>query len=354
MAASPVQHRAARVDTTLVRAAAALLVANSHFEHFYPIAWLAGDGLIGNSLFFFLAGYGLERSAQRVTPKFANWFGRRIGRMYPSVWVAVAAFALLAGGGWHAWSAGDYGRQFLWPTDFTFVEFVVPFYVLFFPLLRSRRSGAYVGGILALVVVYLAYYIPDAMSIEPGTRLELGSRHVILMHAAAYLQVMLLGGIVARREDRGLPAWTRSIFTSFAIGGVYVAAKYLMVHGTDASAYGLLHLLTFAFCLTSYAFLTRPDVVALVKRATWAWRPLALVGSLTLEIYLVNNYLVQYHWLYSIVFPLDLVAVWALTMALAVLLAKVVARVEPSARRRRAAAADAPVPPVRAVESPAA
>ena len=56
---------APRRDTTLMRALGALLVANSHLEHFYPFAWLAGDGLVGNSFFFLLAGFGLEQSARR-------------------------------------------------------------------------------------------------------------------------------------------------------------------------------------------------------------------------------------------------------------------------------------------------
>ena len=45
-----------RANTTAPMAIAAVLIANSHLERFYPHPWVAGDGLLGNALFFFTAG----------------------------------------------------------------------------------------------------------------------------------------------------------------------------------------------------------------------------------------------------------------------------------------------------------
>src|SRR5262245_5871015 len=70
---------ARRVDTTIVRVLAMLLIANSHLEALYPRPWLAGDGLLGNSLFYVLSGFGLAASAEaRGLAGFGPWFARRL------------------------------------------------------------------------------------------------------------------------------------------------------------------------------------------------------------------------------------------------------------------------------------
>src|SRR5215831_9694789 len=79
---------ARRVDTTLVRVLAMVLIANSHLEALYPRPWLAGDGLLGNSLFYVLSGFGLAASAAtRGLPGFVPWYTKRLVRIYPSLWL---------------------------------------------------------------------------------------------------------------------------------------------------------------------------------------------------------------------------------------------------------------------------
>src|SRR4051794_35650129 len=100
----------ARIDTTLLRAAAALLVANSHLEAYYSPAWLAGDGLLGNSLFFLLAGYGLAMSHAENQRSFSVWFLRRMARMYPALWLVVGCATLVNAVG----RPTDLASGFLW------------------------------------------------------------------------------------------------------------------------------------------------------------------------------------------------------------------------------------------------
>src|SRR5690242_5605616 len=114
-----------RVDTTLLMAVAALLVANSHLELFYPRAWLAGDGLIGNSLFFFLAGYGLARSESTRSRGFVSWMCRRTIRILPSLLIVMGVFAVLIDREWRSWHGVlAWVSECLWPTRFTFVQMV--------------------------------------------------------------------------------------------------------------------------------------------------------------------------------------------------------------------------------------
>ena len=76
---------------TVVKIIAALLITNSHFDGLYPsgMSALATGGMIGNALFFFISGYTLYFSINRITNKkdCLAWFSRRVFRIYPSVWI---------------------------------------------------------------------------------------------------------------------------------------------------------------------------------------------------------------------------------------------------------------------------
>jgi peptidoglycan/LPS O-acetylase OafA/YrhL len=83
------------IDTTLMLALAAWIIVNSHLEQFYPYRWLAADGLLGNTMFFFLSGFGVQSSLLRSRQEFTGFAIRRIVRLYPSVVLASAIFLLL-------------------------------------------------------------------------------------------------------------------------------------------------------------------------------------------------------------------------------------------------------------------
>src|SRR5262249_39759191 len=130
-----------RVDTTLVRVLAMVLIANSHLEALYPRPWLAGDGLLGNSLFYVLSGVGLAASAAaRGLPGFVPWYARRLLRIYPSLWLFLVG-ALL-------WTRppdvlGSITlRAWIWPTAYGFIAIIVPVYALVYPVLRAQTARA--------------------------------------------------------------------------------------------------------------------------------------------------------------------------------------------------------------------
>ena len=328
---TPDDRRAPRRDTTLLRALAALLVTNSHLEHFYPYAWLAGDGLVGNSLFFLLAGYGLESSARQELRHFWPWMRRRIGRLYPTVILVVVAFGVLLGGGWKTWSAKDFVSSLVWPTRFTFVELVVPFYLLFYPVQRTRRPLAYLWAAGLLVPVYAVAYAADVHRLIPGAPLRLGERS-IWVHVAAYLQLMFVGAWFAT-PSAAVPRVLRRPGVVLALGIAYLSAKLAFVHGVDAAAYGVLHALTLALCAGAFALLTREDVVRGVRGHHAVWTGAAFVGALTLEVYVVHSYTADYGWLWRVPFPANIGLFWLLTLPLAALVQRLTTRLRPGALR---------------------
>ena len=59
-------------------------------DAFYPVPELATGGLLGNTLFFFVSGYGLQLSLGRRLVSFWPWYLRRAWRVYVPMWIALA------------------------------------------------------------------------------------------------------------------------------------------------------------------------------------------------------------------------------------------------------------------------
>ena len=325
---------AERVDySALLKALAALLVANSHLEHFYPRAWMAGDGLLGNSLFFLLAGYGLVRSDLVRKRTFRAWMWRRLVRLYPTVLLVVAVLALGVDGGWRVWSWRDYLRELVWPTEFTFVQLIVPFYVVFFALLRARSRSVFTWGMILAGALYFAVYIPDAMRTASNDTLHLSSRPYFA-HAFAYFQVMLVGAWLGATRDERVASWTRWLALA-AASVAYLVVKLAMVQGHFAREYVLLHALTFAWCLLAFECFRDRAIIERLRAAPRLWRATTFVGGLTLEIYVVHSFFAEYAWLYSIRFPLNIVVFWAMTLPSAWLTWRVVSVIQARLRGDR-------------------
>jgi hypothetical protein len=185
-------------------------------------------------------------------------------------------------------SPKDVPTGYFWPTPYTFLEFVVPLYILAYPLL-SWRDRSIVTALAVVWGLYLLVSIPDANTIPDGTRLSLGTRPA-LVHALSYFGVML-AGMALGRLHKTLPL-TASVAALSAISIAYVAAKALMVTGTGARWYPILHALTCAECGLAFIVLTSRqalDGLKAVRPAAWV---IHIFSTLSLEIYLVQFFII--------------------------------------------------------------
>lgn len=120
----------------ILKCLAALLVTHSHFENVYgDYAVLATGGSFGDCLFFFCSGYTLLLSRRNLN--FANWYKRRISRIYPTVFSWALLLALFFHGHMNMAEILLHGGGF-------FVSCIMVFYVLFYGIKKL------VGGVFAL------------------------------------------------------------------------------------------------------------------------------------------------------------------------------------------------------------
>ena len=312
-------------DADVVRAAATILISNSHLELFYPSTWMAGDGLLGNAFFYFLSGYGVALATSTRSQTFPRWFGRRVARLYPAVVLAGLVIQGLLLGDWRRWTPTHAFETFVFPTPYGYVTHILLVYAGLYWLLRCRSRWPLVVAVAAAVVVTLASGLSLSAHMPPGEPLALGQTGPVLFRA--YFTAVALGGALfapAARRPRG--RWWPSLVLLSLLFAVYVGLKFEMVRGHGARAFLLLPLLAAGMCPLAVRVSAADPVQAWLRRVRPLGRAVAVLAAVTLELYVVQTWTHGWTRLERLKFPLNLAGFWAVTIAGAVVLRLVTVR----------------------------
>lgn len=138
-----------------LKAFAAAFITNSHYMDIWPIRALAMGGHMGNCLFFLLSGFCLCN----IRDRFPQWFGKRIFRIYPALWI-VASIDFLAGR-IQVDSLLALYHCLVYPTWYHFITSIMILYVVFYGIQWVRKKWKlpmewFIGGILG---VFLMVYV---------------------------------------------------------------------------------------------------------------------------------------------------------------------------------------------------
>ena len=142
----------------LLRILGAILITNSHYEEIYPLSIIANGGLLGDVLFFAVSGFCLYP----IRKSFFRWYGKRLKRIYPLVWIITMVYILL--GFYEAHSFIGYVKLLLYPTYYHFVASILVLYLVYYPVARWIQAGEESGNqrlwivLSALAIVYFALY----------------------------------------------------------------------------------------------------------------------------------------------------------------------------------------------------
>lgn len=315
-------------DTTALQCAATLLIANSHLEKFYPWSWMAADGLLGNSLFFLLSGYGLMCSAQRTSRSFADYYWRRVLRIYPLLVIVVLIFEIGFNSAWKTWNAGDYIRHLIYPTQYGYITQIMAFYIAFYFICRFCSRRGLLTSLACSAVPFAWLYLNDVFTgVET---LQLGVRSPALWWVF-FFQMMLIGALLATPGNRRPPVASPRAWVVLALLLLaYIGCKFAMVKGwvipgvalPAARFYVVLLLLTATSLWLAFHLGTSQGFLQLLQQGIWGRRFIALVGGLTLEIYLTHVFLVSSHTLQQVIFPLNVLVFFVIAVVIAWLTGK--------------------------------
>ena len=277
-----------QTDTTLMLFMATALITLSHLDAFVPDPRIATGGAIGNSLFFFLSGYGLAMSLNATgsgasMPSLLAYLRKRLLRLYPAV--LIVACAMLATRQIGISGIADFAAVFLWPTPFWFISAVVVFYIPVFYLARLKPAGI-ATAMAILVVPYIFFY----SQLDLSTFVVEGPDYFKWIN---YFGITLMGCLVARLNLT--PRF--SLFSIAALLGsllLFLVTKLTVFKYDVGYMQFLFHVWLYPIVYFSFHVLSSGTVLQKI-RATPVFPAIALLAGLTLEIYLTQTAWI--HWL---------------------------------------------------------
>jgi peptidoglycan/LPS O-acetylase OafA/YrhL len=304
------------IDTTLLLFLAVWLIFNSHLESFYPLSWLAADGLLGNLMFFVISGYGIQRSLSQSHNSFLPYCKKRLLRLYPTVWIVLVLFGVVLRNAVSGFGVADYLEYFVWPTPFTYVHNILPFYIALWFICGRRNSVRLISIAIGLgVACYAGIVWLDARTIAPGTRLSLGMRPESVSWCIYWIATA--AGALAGAIDLRPRLSAARVCVILGLVLSYFALKVLMVvKGIASPFYFGLHVQSLAICLLALATLSTPTFVKRVTQTPLVGLFVRRSALLSLEIYVIHSCLLGMSWFTSIRFPLNILVLAVLTFAL--------------------------------------
>lgn len=324
-------------DTSLLLALCTLVIVNSHLESYYPrgFQFLAADGLLANSMFFMLSGYGVQSSLARRSQHFGSYIANRIARICPAVFLVGAAAVAAHGAQGFDWTLLGIVERFFWPTPHTYVQLVMPFYVAAY--LLAPKPSLVGGALVVLILTYIGAFWQEMPGIRDDDRLSLGNSSKVVAtvnYAIAFCSGMLLAR-APKIANLNVGLLLFVFLTSLA---VYLAAKFAMVvEGKFAVFYPLLHVLVLLLCIAGFFLGADERVLQRLRQHPRFQVGVVFVGGLSLEFYLIHETIINSTSLHSLFFPLNILALVLATALLAPLLqrATIPARSLPSLLSRK-------------------
>ena len=319
---------AGRLDTALVLCIACVLIVNSHLEQFWPQSFLAVDGLLGNSLFYLMSGFGIGSSLLSRSQRFIPFLARRLVRIYPAVIIAVLLFVGLAGGRAYAtvnglppWTLDEAFRALVWPTPFTYVRNIVAIYVIGYVVAWPRSKTILYASFAAAIGLFLFSCFRDSATLGTAAWLSLGSVPTSVYDS--FDTALFLGGmIVAGSRTSALRHFWASAALAALLCIVYFALKYAMiVQGIAAGFYPVLFVLVGTLSYLAIRVLSDPAIVQPLRRVRWLAWIVDLVAGCTLEIYVLHQTLIStFPGLATIQFPFNIILLVLVSVAAAAIL----------------------------------
>ncbi len=272
----------------LLRILGAILITNSHYEAIYPHSIIANGGLLGDVLFFAVSGFCLYP----VRKSFLPWYGRRLKRIFPLVWIITLVYLLL--GFYEVSSFKGYVKLLLYPTYYHFVASILLLYVFYFftaKLLQAREKAwdrlfcvvlavlAVSYSLLYLTVYDRSYYHIDNVR-EP-------------MIEFLYFAAMLIGLYFRRHQERYVGRRCVWVWPAAALlFAIYFASKLAFSRGKMGSELQFLNqivLLLLLLCLFRGFIGLEERLSRTPKKLRGAMR---YVAGFAFEIYLVQYMLI--------------------------------------------------------------
>lgn len=265
----------------IVKFFAVFLIINSHADIMYPqMSILATGGAIGDCLFLFVSGYTLFLGRSQ---NFGNYYKRRIKRIYPSVFAAIAFTHLIR------------LNQTVNISEFGGGEFIIAIMIYYVLLFFVRKYAInhipeILGGVALVTLIVYVWWFPYKYEVS-----ERGIYGITtLFRWIPYFALMLMGAYMGRKFNLVVPKKEKSwlnfsimILCLFLFYGIqYLAKKYVPI--APMQIVTLIPLLGIVVFFYKWC---KSDFFLKIYQRSWSNKLIMLVSGICLESYLIQSVL---------------------------------------------------------------
>lgn len=291
----------------LLKVIAVLLITNSHFSTLYKDVnpGLATGGVPGDALFFFASGFALTlgKSAKGT---YSGFVKNKLRRLLPTfiVWNIIASFMTFKNIAWD---------DFLLVPEYWFIQCIFVMYLLVFPFLHMNKKTFVLLTITSVAIMFFAMLVapyPDRSVYND-----------ITLRYFCYLTPFFFG-LYCGINDYRIRA-SRSKFDGLISLLFFVSYFVLISYGKCqenwryyTEIFTLIPLNLFIFF--AYRFFTGGTLISNICRLKITYAPVKFLSTLTLQIYVVQFYVITDK--FNSIFPLNVLIVFALILIWAYIL----------------------------------
>lgn len=265
----------------IVKFFAVFLIINSHADIMYPqMSILATGGAIGDCLFLFVSGYTLFLGRSQ---NFGSYYKRRIKRIYPSVFAAIAFTHLIKVN--PSVNISEIGGG-------EFIVAIMIYYVLLFFIRKYaiNHIPEILGGVALVTLIVYVWWFPYKYEVS-----ERGIYGITtLFRWIPYFAFMLMGAYMGRRYTLVVPKKEKSwlnfsimiLCLSLFYGIQFLSKKYVSIAPIQiVTLIPLLGIVVFFYKWCKSDFFLRK------YQRSWSNKLIMLVSGICLESYLIQSVL---------------------------------------------------------------
>lgn len=299
---------------TVMRAFAIFAISNSHLRELHRYSFLSTGGMLGNTVFFFISGFGITLALLAKPEPFSSWYQRRLFRIYEPLVLLTSLFLLI---GYRTITSGfDIVRLYVFPVEYWFIPAIAILYIPAYLFARNGSQTHFLAAAVALAVCYIFSYL---------TIIDLERWNVedhILVKSIYYFSTMICGVYIAKFHASFAPANKGFLLltacTVLFFGFLFTMQKWKLYHIQWVAEF-----LALLWTLSFYLLLRNRSNIDWIKSKTTLANGINFVGGITLQMYLLGEFIFSQRALKLVPYPLNIAVFFVTLIASAWALSKV-------------------------------
>lgn len=271
---------------------AVIFITNSHYIPLYEDVntALATLGAHGNALFFFTSGYAITLSKSIVLP-FIDWYRNRIKRIWPTfiIWSVLASLVFSKTITW---------ENIVLAKGYWFIQCIMIAYIFLYFIIQYQKNNIRKILIISLLATAFIFILSDKAQ---------GSIFHSNLHWICYFPSMVLGVYLGlNNKANQIHHLKLKVIISFILYFIIMSVgKGKMNYLYYTQIIAILPLNSFIYYL--FNWLSSIDLNKLTN-TKWLWLPMYWIGSLSLEIYVVQFSIISNK--FNHLFPLNTIIIF--------------------------------------------